>query len=221
MKSELPPKTDPFRTRSYDNSSRRRKQADLKERIAAATADLHATKGAAKTSYADIAEHAGVSLPTVYSYFPTENDLFQGCTSHVGNRAPVLAVDKILKAAELSIAVRLLVAEMEKQHLYFEPWLSRRMDSYIPFLADMSDDIRLHQTELVELVLQHFLGTRKRSKIAAGCESMLCFDLWHRLVRGHQLSLTEARRVLVKSLLAIVESRPASTSTPKHGSKKI
>jgi len=220
MKSKLPAKTDPVRKRNYDNSSRRRKQADLKECIAAATADLHATRGADKTSYADIAEHAGVSLPTVYSYFPTENDLFRGCTSHVGNRAPVLAVDKILKAPELSAAVGLLVVEMEKQHLYFEPWLSRRMDSYVPFLAEMSGDIRRQQTELVELVLQHFLGAGKRPKVAAGCESILCFDLWYRLVRGHRLSRTEARRVLVKSLLAIIEPRPAVSSTPEHGSKK-
>jgi len=219
MKANRSPKTVPSPTRSYDNSSRRQKQADTKERIAAATADLHAAKGADKTSYADIAEHAGVSLPTVYSHFPTENDLFQGCTSHVGNRAPVLAVEKILSAPELSAAIGLLVSEMEKQHLYFEPWLSRRMDSYIPFLADMSDDIRQQQTELVKLVLRQFLGAGRRPKIAASCESMLCFDLWHRLVRGHCLSLSAARGVLARSLLAIIELQPASKSNPKQGSK--
>lgn len=220
MKPELTLKAGPVRKRSYDNSSRRRKQADLKERITAATANLHAARGADKTSYADIAEHAGVSLPTVYSYFPTENDLFQGCTTHVGDRAPVLVVDKILQAPELSAAVGLLVAEMEKQHLYYEPWLSRRMDSYVPFLAEMAGDIRRQQTELVELVLQHFLGVGKHPKVAAGCESMLCFDLWYRLVRGHRLSRAEARRILTRSLLAIIEPRPAFTSTPQHGSKK-
>jgi AcrR family transcriptional regulator len=220
MKIRQSPKTVPASTRGYDNSSRRQKQADTKERIAAATAELHAAKGADKTSYADIAEHAGVSLPTVYSHFPTENDLFQGCTSHVGNRAPVLAADKILGAPELSAAIGLLVSEMEKQHLYFEPWLSRRMDSYIPFLADMSDHIRQQQTELVVLVLRHFLGAGRRAKIAAGCESMLCFDLWHRLVRGHRLSFSAARGVLVKSLLAVIEQQPASKSNLKQGSRK-
>jgi len=219
MKTRPSPKTVPASTRRYDNSSRRQKQADTKERIAAVTAELHAVKGADKTSYADIAEHAGVSLPTVYSHFPTENDLFQGCTSHVGNRAPVLAVEKILSAPELSTAIGLLVSEMERQHLYFEPWLSRRMDSYIPFLADMSDDIRQQQTELVKLVLRQFLGAGRRPKTVAGCESMLCFDLWHRLVRGHCLSLSAARGVLIKSLLAIIELQPASKSNPKQGSK--
>jgi len=220
MKIRRPPKSVPASTRGYDNSSRRQKQADTKQRIAAATAELHAAKGTDKTSYADIAEHAGVSLPTVYSHFPTENDLFQGCTSHVGNRAPVLAVEKILSAPELSVAIGLLVSEMEKQHLYFEPWLSRRMDSYIPFLADMSDHIRQQQTELVKLVLRKFLGTGRRTKIAAGCESMLSFDLWHRLVRGHRLSLSAARGVLVKSLLAIIELQPVPRSNPKQRSKK-
>ena len=222
MKTRQPPKSVSASTRGYDNSFRHQKQADTKQRIAAATAELHAAKGADKTSYADIAEHAGVSLPTVYSHFPTENDLFQGCTSHVGNRAPVLAVEKILSTFELSAAIGLLVSEMEKQHLYFEPWLSRRMDSYVPFLADMSDHIRQQQTELVKLVLRKFLGTGRRKKIAAGCESMLSFDLWHRLVRGHCLSLSAARGVLVKSLLAIIDLQPASstTSRSKQRSKK-
>lgn len=220
MKSSLPPKPDSAPTRSYDTTSRRRQQADTKERIAAATADLHAAKGADKTSYADIAEHAGVSLPTVYSYFPTENDLFQGCTSHVGSRAPVLAVEKILKAPELSAAIELLVAEMEKQHLYFEPWLCRRMDSYIPFLADMSDAIRQQQTELVASVLRQFAGTGRRKTITAGCESMLSFDLWHRLVRGHRMSRSAARGVLVKSMLAIIELRPKSRSPLNQGGRK-
>jgi AcrR family transcriptional regulator len=220
MQARQSPKTVPAPTRGYDNSSRRQKQADTKERIAAATAELHAVKGADKTSYADIAEHAGVSLPTVYSHFPSENDLFQGCTSHVGDRAPVLAVEKILGAPGLSAAIGLLVSEMEKQHLYFEPWLCRRMDSYIPFLADMSDHIRQQQTELVALVLRHFLGAGRRAKITAGCESMLCFDLWHRLVRGHRLSFSAARGVLVKSLLAVIEQQPASKSNLKQGSRK-
>jgi AcrR family transcriptional regulator len=220
MKPGISTKTNPASTRGYDNSSRRRKQADTKERIAAATAELHAVKGADKTSYADIAEHAGVSLPTVYSHFPTENDLFQGCTSHVGDRAPALAVEKILSAPELSTAIGLLVSEMEKQHLYFEPWLSRRMDSYIPFLAEMSDHIRQQQTELVKLVLRQFSGTGRRTTVVAGCESMLSFDLWHRLVRGHRLSLSAARGVLVKSMLAIIELQPVPGSNPKQRSKK-
>jgi hypothetical protein len=94
------------------------------------------------------------------------------------------------------------------------------MDSYIPFLADMSDHIRQQQTELVVLVLRHFLGVGRRAKMAAGCESMLCFDLWHRLVRGHRLSFSAARGVLVKSLLAVIEQQPASKSNLKQGSRK-
>ena len=52
--------------RPYDNASRQLQQAELKSRIAAAAAELHASQGALATSYAQIAERAGVSLPTVY-----------------------------------------------------------------------------------------------------------------------------------------------------------
>src|SRR5574340_1224790 len=100
-------------TRTYNAESRRRKQAELKARIAAAAAELHAAKGGSATSYADIAKHAGVSLPTVYSHFPTRHELFQGCTAHVAGKAPALPVETILAAPDLPAAADLLAAAME------------------------------------------------------------------------------------------------------------
>jgi AcrR family transcriptional regulator len=76
----------------------RQQHAALKASIAAATAELHAEKGAIATTYADIAKRAGVSLPTVYSHFPTQNELLQGCTAHVIAKAPTLPLEKIQAA---------------------------------------------------------------------------------------------------------------------------
>ena len=208
MLKDYSSKSDPLPRRKYNNKSRLQKQDELKSRIAAATAELHATKGTAETSYADIARQAGVSLPTVYSHFPGGNDLFRGCTSHVAKGAPDFSVNEILRVTSLSTAIQMLVEAMEKQHLHYEPWLARRMEGYITFLAEMSVQIREQQAERIGEILTHFLGPGKRHQMIAGCETVLSFDFWHRLVRGHQLSQPQARQILVQSLLSIIEPGP-------------
>lgn len=202
-------------TRTYNVESRRRKQAELKARIAAAAAELHAAKGGIATTYADIAKHAGVSLPTVYSHFPTVHELFQGCTAHVAAKAPALPVEKIFATTGLPAAAELLVAAMEQQHLHFEPWLAWREDGVIPLLAEMSAGIRRGRTAMMARLLERHLGPGKRREMVAGWESVLSFDLWHRLVRGHRLPRPDVRRVLVQCLLAIAGPQPASNPAPR------
>ncbi len=208
-------KTNPPPTRKYDNKLRLQKQGELKSRIAAATAELHASKGAAETSYADIARQAGVSLPTVYSHFPDEDELFRGCTLHAADHAPILPVSEILGASSLSTAIELLVDAMEQQHIYYEPWSSRRMEGYVTFLAEMSVQVREQQSALIEKIMRHFLGPGKRHNMIAGCETVLSFDFWHRLVRGHGLPRSQARQILIQSLQSILEPKPEPLSTSK------
>jgi AcrR family transcriptional regulator len=205
-------------TRAYNIETRRKQQAELKAGIAAATVELHAAKGAIATSYADIARHAGVSLPTVYKHFPTLHELLQGCTAHVIAKAPQFPVEEILAAPDLPAAAELLVAAMEQQHLHFEPWNAWREDRVLPFLAEMADGYREMQSSFVARLLAHHLGKRVRREMIAAWESVLSFDLWHRLVRSHGLPRPAARRVLVQFLLAVIE--PAPTSPTITGSRR-
>jgi AcrR family transcriptional regulator len=198
--------------RRYNLESRRRQQAERRAGIAAATARLHAAKGVIATSYADIAGQAGVSVPTVYSHFPTQRELLQGCTGHVAAVAPVIPVDRILGAADLSSAAELLVTAMEQQHLHFEPWLAKREDGVIAFLAELSAGMRQERTALVARLLEQYLGRAERREMIAGWESVLSFDLWHRLIRGHRLPRAAAKRVLVQCLLAMAGADPGPVS---------
>ena len=201
--------TQTMATRSYDSEFRRRQQADRKVRIAAATAALHSKKGANNTTYAEIAAEAGVSLPTVYAHFPTQRELLEGCTGHVAAKAPPLPVDKILAAPTLSAAAGGLADALSEQHLHFEPWLSWREDRVIPFLAEMSAATREQLAGLIARVLKHHLGPGDLREAVAGWESVLAFDFWHRLRRGHHLSRPAVRRVIVQSLLAIARPQNA------------
>lgn len=199
-----------MKTRSYNIETRRKQQAVLKESIVAATAELHAAKGVIATSYPDIAKRAGVTLPTVHSHFPTQHELLEGCTSHIIAKAPVLPVEKIMASSDLPAAAKLLVAAMEQQHLHFEPWLVWREDRLIPFLAELAVAVRKSHASLVAKLLAQHLGPGERREMVAGWETILSFDFWHRLVRGHKLSRHAARRVLIQYLLAAVGPTLAS-----------
>jgi len=190
-------------TRPYDSALRLRKQAELKARIVGVAAALHAQKGATDTSYADIAAHAGVSLPTVYAHFPTQRDLLAGCTAHVGARAPALPVEQVLAAPDLPAAAEMLAAAMDARHHHFEPWLAWREDRVIPFLAELSSARRDQFAALISRVLRRHVGPGDHREAVAAWESTLSFDFWHRLTRGHGLSRARVRRIVVRSLLAI------------------
>ena len=195
--------------RNYNLETRRRKQAELRSRMAAAAAKLHATQGIAQTSYADIARQAGVSLPTVHSHFPSEDELFQACTTHAAEQVPL---DDIMGAASLSDALGKLVAAVDRQHRYYEPWFAQRMEGYVPFLARLSEQQRERQTALIASLLRHFPGARRRRKTVAACETLLSFDNWNRLHRGHGLSGAEVRRITIQGLLAFVGDETTSPS---------
>jgi AcrR family transcriptional regulator len=74
-------KSDPA-SRPYRMRARLEGIEETRQRIAAATFELHATIGPAKTTISAIADRAGVQRHTVYHHFPDLISLFQACTAH-------------------------------------------------------------------------------------------------------------------------------------------
>lgn len=207
--------------RAYNNETRLQQQAELKERIAAATAELHAEKGALATSYAEIAQRAGVSLPTVYKHFPTQAQLMAACTGHVAGQAPALPAAEILDAASLAAAAEALVDALDRIHAHFEPWKAWREHRLVPTLGDMANRQRQQLTGLIAQVLARQLGTGEHRELAAVWESLLDFELWHRLVREHKLSRAAVRRILVRLLLAACGPQRATPPSPRPTRKAL
>ncbi|HYZ27734.1 MAG TPA: helix-turn-helix domain-containing protein [Thermoleophilaceae bacterium] len=79
--------------RKYEQRARAQKQEETRRRIAAATAELHASVGPAHTTIAEIAKRAGVRRPTVYNNFPTEKELFAACQAHFLAESPPPVLD--------------------------------------------------------------------------------------------------------------------------------
>ncbi|MEP6720243.1 MAG: TetR/AcrR family transcriptional regulator [Variovorax sp.] len=200
-------------TRRYTPRKRLAQVSERRQRVTAATAQLHAAKGPLATSYADIAQRAGVSVPTVYSYFPTQAALMTACTGHVADRAPPLPVGAILAAPDLHAAATTLVAAMDALHAYVEPWAAWRQELVIPFLEELRTTRREQLTALlVRLLSQHCKGSQ--AVHAATWESLLSFDLWQRLVQQHALPRARVRALLIDLLLAAHGPRASDTQSP-------
>lgn len=69
--------------RAYRMTGRARAQEETRERILAATMQLHDEQGVAATSVVDIARRAGLGAATVYRHFPTPGALVTACGAHV------------------------------------------------------------------------------------------------------------------------------------------
>jgi AcrR family transcriptional regulator len=68
--------------RRYELKARAERQRQTRERIVAATMELHREVGPAATTVAEIARRAGVQRLTVYNHFPDDAELFQACQAH-------------------------------------------------------------------------------------------------------------------------------------------
>jgi AcrR family transcriptional regulator len=85
--------------RAYRMGRRREGLDAMRQRIAEAAFELHATVGPAQTSISAVAERAGVQRHTVYNHFPDLGALFRACTEHgmrvtrVPEPGPWLAID--------------------------------------------------------------------------------------------------------------------------------
>ncbi len=69
--------------RDYRMKERAKAQDETRERILAATMQLHDEQGVAATSFVDIARRAGLGAATVYRHFETLGALVRACGEHV------------------------------------------------------------------------------------------------------------------------------------------
>ncbi|MBC7876101.1 MAG: TetR/AcrR family transcriptional regulator [Anaerolineales bacterium] len=65
--------------RKYTKTKREAASEVIRQRILDSTLVLHSQKGIFGTSWKDIAQHADVSLATVYNYFPSLDELVPAC----------------------------------------------------------------------------------------------------------------------------------------------
>jgi len=87
--------------RPYRLKARAERQRETRDRIVAATEELHSEVGPARTTIADIARRAGVERLTVYNHFPELTQLLGACQARFlsGHPPPDIAPGKVSRTS--------------------------------------------------------------------------------------------------------------------------
>jgi AcrR family transcriptional regulator len=121
-------------SRTYDSRRRAESASRTRQAIVEAAIKLH---GEGITAFAAVAEEAGVSLPTVTKHFPTRDDLFAACTSHVAETLEYPGPESLLAITEPGERLRQMVREVYRvnETIFGQLWTGYRLEDESPVLA--------------------------------------------------------------------------------------
>lgn len=192
-------------SRPYNSALRKDAEAETIRRIVAATVQLHAEKGSVATTHADIAERAGVSVPTVYKHFPTRNALLPACIGEVSKEAPEIDPADIMAAPDIGTRLHRLTQAMYDRYRYFHPWLRwTAVDApLMPEIAEATTAGEKQLEMLVRTVLADSVAKEIPEDVLALVQVLLDYPAWQRL---NQLLATpeEVSRAAVHALQLII-----------------
>ncbi len=189
--------------RKYELRARAERQAETRRRIAAATAELHAEVGPARTTVAEIARRAGVQRLTVYKNFPDEYELFAACQRHFLAENPPPDASAALAIADPGERLEAVLRELYRWYRRTERTSAnvRRDREIVPALDSlMTRTTDTTASELAEALAAGFVeGERSRRDVRAAVALALDFWTWRRLAR-EGLSDAAAARLMAKAV---------------------
>lgn len=171
--------------RRYRSAVRDDAMAETVRRIVAAAVALHAEKGALATTHSDIAERAGVAVPTVYKHFATRADLVPACMGEVARTTPRVDLQAILEEPDFDRRLALLVDAVYGRHAYCAPW-TRWTVVDAPKLRELAAAVEASEQRLEDLIrgvlAPAFNGKVPRPPLAVA-KVLLGFSSWQELTR--------------------------------------
>jgi AcrR family transcriptional regulator len=196
---------------------RMRRRAELEEltrrRITESAVELHEELGPARTSIAAIAERAGVRRSTVYRHFPTEDALFDACSSHwrAANPPPDPSAWTTIEdpAERTSSALRDLYAFYGRTEAMYSsllrdeplvPPVHRRLRDFYRYLGTIED----------ALMAGRGLRGRTARRTRAAIGHALAFTTWHSLTDEQGLGDTDT----VALMCLLVENAAQTANRP-------
>jgi AcrR family transcriptional regulator len=120
--------------RKYDSNRRAAMAEETRQAIVEAAVKLH---GVGITTFSAVADEAGVSLPTVNKYFPTREDLFMACTSHVAAQLEFEPPEVLLAIQNPGERLRRVVHEVFSLHeqTIGHHWTGYKLEDESPVMA--------------------------------------------------------------------------------------
>lgn len=136
-------------------SLRERRRQMLYDEILAAAGDLVTEKGYAATSMEDVAARVGVSKPTLYSIFPTKEDLLVASVMHSIERVTAAINADTTKRSPLQMLMFILRTviqmQVEKGALTPRPW-SPEIIQVLCTRQEVFDHLRGNEANIMRLV---------------------------------------------------------------------
>src|SRR4051794_32697354 len=192
--------------RKYQLRKRADDMADTRRRITGAAIELHGTVGPAHTTISAVADRAGVQRHTVYRHFPTEQDLFDACSSHYVTQHPLpdagawRAIDD--PRERLTTALDELFAYYERTQAM---WTNVSRDMDMPIVQATMEPMNAYFEDVVSVLSR---GWRRRRALTAGLRHAVSFPTWLSLV--HEGGISRAQGVALVSALVEAAGSPAS-----------
>jgi AcrR family transcriptional regulator len=191
--------------RTYNRSSRLAAAEETRRRIIRATVELHAEHGALGTTHEMIARRSDVSLPTVYKYFPTRNDLIPHCAGLVFSEAPV-QVDASVFAGKADVPSRLhaLCRRIFELHDYAAPWLrwSARDAGELPALGVLVEQTARERAALVRAALAPGFERVPPRRLVVASTVLVSFGSWQTFT-GNGFTSPGAAAAVGETLVAL------------------
>lgn len=195
-------------SRKYDRRSRLAAAEETRRRIVSAAAELHAEHGALGTSHEMIARRAGVSLPTVYKYFPSKDDLIPHCTGLVLGECPVRLDESVFAAAgDVPSRLRALARRVFEFHEYAAPWLrwSAHDATQLPALKAVVDEAARGRRTLIQGALAPGFQAAPPRRLVAIAAVLIDFASWQGLTQ-HGLTTRGGAAAVGDALVSLYDA---------------
>jgi AcrR family transcriptional regulator len=190
-------------TRRYEKRLRAQREAETRQRITEAAVELHGTVGPARTSLSAVAKRAGVQRATLYRHFPTEDVLFEACSTHYVTLNPPPDPTPWTEISDPDERLRVALDSLYSWYDRIEPMLTN-VTRDLPLVPAMRPATE-QRMAFLNAVREILLGGRRergaaRRRMRAAIGHALAFESWRSLVREQGLS----RRAAVEIMLGMV-----------------
>jgi AcrR family transcriptional regulator len=170
--------------RTYVMRRRAEQRDETRRAIVDATLELHGEIGPVATSYAQIAQRAGVQRKTVYNHFPTEAELFQACSARYRDSKPFPDPESWREIADPELRLQTGLSELYAHFRDSEArWANILRDAEIHPLVRAGAKYRRDYLERVRDVLAVGWGARgtRRTRLLNALGHAVDFYTWRSL----------------------------------------
>jgi AcrR family transcriptional regulator len=191
---------------------RRAEQVDqTRQRIVAATVELHGSVGPAATTIAAIAEAAGVTRLTVYRHFPDDAALFAACSAHWISRQQVPDPGAWSAIGDPAARLRAGLADLYRFYRAGAGMLTRIYRDLAVLPEAHQQGLRDQDTLLRDVLTAPFGGAGgEHRRLSAVTGHAISFWTWRSLCLDHGLTDAEAVDAMTGMVLA-------TTAVPQAG----